>query len=248
MSRDVMMPASPPLIQAPALSITTKSHHNPLTYLKNCVHTFSLCVADRTQPVSSYRTRQKTWHVGNDEAKGATTRASQQAPEAIIGSAIRLRHALLAQHLLEDITELRILSLLLCGACLLLLLLRSRLLGKEVPCPVVGRLRTGAGAGVVGIVSLGKGVSGGRGGAFKELALAVVFPAPRGVGEGVVGVIHELELAGARGPLRGVGWDAVRVGLEGGPFVGISDLLGICRLLNLKDGVYGVCQQLGCSC
>lgn len=68
-------------------------------------------------------------------------------------------------------------------------------------------------------------------------AREVVFSPPGGVGEGVVGVVYELEFAGARGAVGGVGGDAVGVRFEGGALVGVADLLLGCGGGDVEDGV-----------
>lgn len=64
------------IIRITTPSDTIKTHCKSATHLENGIHTLPLRVTDRTEPVSSYRTRQKTRDVGNDETEGATARAS----------------------------------------------------------------------------------------------------------------------------------------------------------------------------
>ena len=82
------------------------------------------------------------------------------------------------------------------------------------------------------------GGGGGRGrGVGLVGARGVVVAAARGVGEGVVGVVYLLEFLGARGALRGVGGDAVRVGFQGLSFgVGLGEVLGrFIRLVRERE-------------
>lgn len=130
----------------------------------------------------------------------------------------RVGHALLPEHLFEDIGELLILSLL-AGFFLVVLVFGAlALVGEEVPGPGVEvgllSLLLLVGSGLFGV---GEGVeAAGRGaggaGAGEEFALGVVFAAAGGIGEGVICVVDELEFAGSFGTVRVVGRDAVGVG------------------------------------
>jgi hypothetical protein len=126
------------------------------------------------------------------------------------------------------------------------------LAGEEIPCPGEGETscsasRTGSRVGarwlwLVGFIFVAEGVgvllSGGRGGRGTEVAtLGVVFASTSGVREGVVGVVDELEFPRAGGPFWGFGWDAVRVGFQGGLLVGVTNLGGCRTFVYFEDGV-----------
>lgn len=168
-----------------------------------------LGVSDGSQSVPGYSTRHQTWHIRNDEAQRSATSTADHAPKPrrrLIGAV--LRHALVPHHLLKDILELRILRLLArVGAVAV-----ARLVREEVPRPRVGVLASGLRGdllvdvleGVVGCEVVGVGVG-------EEAALGVVVASAGGVGEGVVGVVDELELASSFGAFWGLGGDSVGV-------------------------------------
>lgn len=169
-----------------------------------------LGVSDGSQSVPSYSTRHQTWHIRNDEAQRSATSTADHAPKPSrrLIAAI-LCHALVPHHLLKDILELRILRLLArVGAV-------ARLVREEVPCPRVGALVSGLRwdllvdvlEGIVGCEVVGVGIG-------EETALGVVVASAGGVGEGVVGVVDELELAGSLGAFWGLGGDSVGVCLQ----------------------------------
>jgi len=208
------------------------------SYLKNSINALPLGIPDGTEPVTSHRAREQTGHVGDDEAHGRAAQPANNAPElARRPVAPRVRHPLLAEHLLEDVGELGVLGLLagLLGVLRVLAVVVA-LAREEVPGPreAVGHVGT---VGVVVVVvgfcfservaageaawHLGTAAGGGfflasspRGGAeaAEEVALRIVLLSAPGVREGVVCVVDELELAGALGALWGVGWDSVGVG------------------------------------
>jgi len=201
------------------------------THLKHGVNALPLRVPHGTQPVTGQGAAYHPGHVGDDEAHRAPAQTAHDTPELarrLVGAG--LRHALLAQHLLEHVGELRVLRL-------LARLAVGALAGEVVPCPGVGalgRARAAAGGGgtarrfwfvggegLVGGVGVGKGVGVGLPRAAEELALGVVLAAPGGIRQGVVGVVDYLELARAGGALGGVLGDAVWVGFEGGSGMGV---------------------------
>lgn len=129
------------------------------TYLKYGIDALPLCVSDSAQSVARNRTSQQTGHVRDDETHYATAESAQQAPELVVRPVVGLRHAFLAQHLLEDIGELLVLRL------LAVLLLRTvavlSLLGEEVPRPREGLAGwAGAGARTGARFSFSKGIGG----------------------------------------------------------------------------------------
>lgn len=181
-------------------------------YRIHLIHTLPLGVPHRPKPVSRHRTGQHAREVGDDEAQRTAAQAPHQTPE-LARRRVRpvLRHALLPHHLLEDVAELGIFGPLPLGSP-----------GgpggttvEEVPRPRVRALGGGARLLWNLLVGLLEGVRL-RGRGAEEPALGVVVSAAGGVGEGVVGVVDELELAGAGVALRGVGWDAVRVSFQRG--------------------------------
>lgn len=187
------------------------------THLKDGVNTLPLRIPHGTEPVTGHGTTYQPRHIRHDEPQRTTAQPADDAPElARRPVGVWIRHALLAQHLLEHVGELRVLRL-------LARLAVGALAREVVPCPAVGALgRAASGArgpfvgdGVVG-VGVGEGVGVGRAGTAEELALGVVFAPPGGVREGVVGVVDYLELARARGAFRGVLGDPVGVGFQRG--------------------------------
>ena len=187
--------------------------------LKNSINTLPLGIPHRTQTIPGHRPGHQPRHVGDDKPQRAPTQPAHHAPElARRHRSLPGSHPLLAQHLLKHIGELRLLSPRPVLAPLLLpLRAAGAAAGEEVPCPREGypavAWRRAAGGGVVGgVVGTGGEVEAAAAAAREELALGVVVAAARGVGERVVGVVDELELAGALG-VGGVGrWDAVGVG------------------------------------
>ncbi len=179
-------------------------------FLEHGKHTLPLRVPYRAEPVTGHGTRHQTRHVGDDEAERPATKPANDAPK-LVGRAVRpvLGHALLAHHLLKHIPELCILRA--------LALRPAVALGEEVPrprvwvgaCASVGRV-----AGWCIVVSLRKGVA--RRCAAEHVALHIVLAAACRVGQRVVGVVDELELARALGPVwRAVG-DTIGVRLQRG--------------------------------
>lgn len=188
------------------------------THLEHGVHALPLRVPNSTQPISRHGTRQQARDVRDNETERTSARTPQHAPERTSRSPARVRHALLPQHLLEDIAKLLLLRVLprRLRARIILLSLPLALVLEEIPRPAEGGLVRASIPGG----GLGEGVAAGRGlrgaAAAEELALAVVVAPSGGVGQGEVGVVDELELARAGGAFGGVGGDAVRVGLQGG--------------------------------
>ncbi len=185
--------------------------------LKNSINTLPLGIPHRTQTIPGHRPGHQPRHVGDDKPQRAPTQPAHHAPElARRHRSLPGSHPLLAQHLLKHIGELRLLGP---RPVFILLLRAAAAAGEEVPCPREGypavAWRRAAGKGVVvgGLVrAVGETEAAAAAAAGEELALGVVVAAARGVGERVVGVVDELELAGAVG-VRGVGrWDAVGVG------------------------------------
>lgn len=195
------------------------------THLEDGIDTLPLRIPYSAQPITGYRTTYQPRHVRHNEPQRTPAQAAHHTPELAGRLVSRIRHALLPQHLLKHVRELRILRL-------LARLAVSALAGEVVPRPRERALRraaparTRAGAGlrlgrVVGVgAGEGVGVGGAAAAAAEEPALGVVFAAPGLVREGVVGVVDYLELAGAGGALGGVLGDAVGVGFEGGSGMG----------------------------
>ena len=166
--------------------------------LKHRINALPLRIPDSTESISRHRARHSTRKIRHNKPHRPSTQATDQTPKFARGLRIlALRHALFSQHLLEHASELRV---------------------RFLFCPLVRReAEIGPGKAAGGNVIardfffvrvVGGGVGKGR-------ARGVVVPPPVGVGERVVGVVYGLELFGARGPLGGVGGDAVRVGFEG---------------------------------
>lgn len=176
-------------------------------FLEHGKHTLALGIPHCAEPVTGHGARHQTGHVRDDEAQGATAKAADDAPK-LVGRAVRpvLGHALLAHHFLKDIPELGILRLLAIRPA-------GVALGEEVPRP---RVRVGAAAGrVLGrrvVVGLGEGVARRR--AVEHFALRIVLAATGRVGERVVGVVDQLELASALLSIRRAVGNAIGMRLQ----------------------------------
>lgn len=209
-----------------------RRHLQATTDLEDGVDALSPGVAHSAEPVARHRASHHARHVGDDEAEGAAAHAAEHAPKGIRGTgravAPFLRHALLAEHLLEDVAELLILGL------------PARLfvgrppVGEEGPGPRVCLAGAGSRAGPAGrggnifvgflewvrrrcgAATAAAAAAAARGAGAVDLALRVVLAAAGRVGEGVVGVVDELELASAGGAVWGVRGDPVGVRLQGG--------------------------------
>lgn len=82
------------------------------THLEHSEYAFAPGIPDRAQSISCHSTREQARHICDDEAQSATAHTTEHTPE-LARRSVRsiLGHTLLAHHLLEHITKLRILSL-----------------------------------------------------------------------------------------------------------------------------------------
>lgn len=181
-----------------------------ITHQEHGINALPLRIPHRAKPIPRDSARHQPRHVPDDEPQRPTARATHKAPERPRRPASPIRHALLAQHLLEHVAELLALGLL----PALPLALGLALAREEIPRPRVGVLRAAPGWWRRAELRLGLGLLGGGllgAGRGVAAALDVVVAAAGGVREGVVCVVDELELAGAGLAVgAGVG-DAVRV-------------------------------------
>lgn len=198
--------------------------------LENGVNALAAGVADGTEAVAGHGAGDEARDVGDDEAHDATARRAEDAPE-LGRRPVRplLRHALLAQHLLEHVPELLVLRLL-SSVLLVLLLILLRLLlllllllvCEEIPRPaveVVGPLLTLRRHRLVRVHVLERVRVSGR---VIRLGpptavyppLGVVVPAPGGVRQRVVSIIYQLKKFGSPGTVWRVCRDPIRVRFE----------------------------------
>lgn len=164
--------------------------------LENRIDTLSSGIPHRTEPIARHRPRDRAGKIREDEAHRSTAHAAHQAPELTRRCGPRaLRHAFLAQHLLEYVAKLGVAgSLLLVGGGGT----ESEGGPREIETAAAAAAAAGRGA-AVGTGNFFIGVVGGVGGKGVVGAGGVVVSAPDGIGEGVVGVVYSLEFFGPCG-------------------------------------------------
>ncbi len=234
--------------------------HGLVELLVYRVHTLSACVSYRAYAVASdgalhsksapsnshhhamsFSHRYRSREVGNDETHSTTTQPPNQTPElARRRRILPLRHALLAQHLLEHAAKLLVAEP---------LPIRLRRRPVAVPLPAAEPKRrpgepatAAAAAALLGrrprhflVGAIGERI---RPGEAVEGARGVVVAAAGRVREGVVGVVDLLEALRACAALGTVGRDAVRVVFESGS---VDRSVG----LRLNGGLRTFCRRRG---
>lgn len=165
--------------------------------LEDGVDALSSRITHRTQSVPSYSSRNRSREVGDDEAHSAATQPTHETPElASWLCLLTFRHAFLAQHLLEDVTELLItkaLALVLCRSAAVVVRARSTA-AKEG--------RPGETAGGRALLSLGSGDFLLRftvietSGVIVVGAGSIIFVTASRIAKGVVSIVDLLEVLG----------------------------------------------------
>lgn len=179
-------------------------------------------IPHRAEPVPRDSARQQPGDIGDDEPQRPAAQPPEDTPKRLRRPALPISHPLLPQHLLEHIAKLLPLRLLPIPRRRRPAALAAR---EEVPRPRVRALRRpgpSPGLGRLGSVVVGgrEGIGSGGGRPRVAAALEIVVVAAGGVGEGVVGVVDELELAGPGRALGTRGGDAVGMAFQGGAIKG----------------------------